>query len=133
MVGICLLLSRLAWSGIVGEIKIGPDSVKFTFPSTYDSLAKSVKRRKLSYDTLVDDFDRDGKPDRFVRVYSRNSEREFNDREGWALYAGDGGSSLVWSTLYSPDCLYHYGCDYVWKAERGYLFWGASYMVRGGG
>jgi hypothetical protein len=132
VVGICLLLSQLAWSGIVGEIKIGPDSVKFTFPSIYDSLAKSVKRRKLSYDTLVDDFDRDGKPDRFVRVYSRNSEREFRDREGWALYAGDGGSGLVWSTSYSPDCWYYTGCEFIWKAERGYLFWGASYMVRGG-
>jgi len=132
VVGICLLLSQVAWSGIVGEIKIGPDSVKFTFPSTYDSLAKSAKRRKLSYDTLVDDFDRDGKPDRFVRVYSRNSEREYRDREGWALYAGDGGSGLVWSTSYFPYCGYIYRCDYVWKAERGYLFWGASGGVLGG-
>jgi hypothetical protein len=128
VVGICLLLSQLAWSGIVGEIKIGPDSVKFTFPSTYDSLAKSVKRRKLSYDTLVDDFDRDGKPDRFVRVYADlegkpTKEERRSSMEGLALYSGGEGLGIAWAVRFLPDCFHYYRCIDSWRASRGSLFW----------
>jgi hypothetical protein len=133
-VGWMLLVSQLAWSGIVGEIKIGPDSVRFAFPGTYDSLAKSVDRRKLSYDTLVDDFDRDGSQDRVVRVHAGAHEQnlELEDAlypEGWALYSGQRGEStwkLVWSRSISPGCTYPSGCSLSWSAKRGCVFWGWS-------
>jgi len=128
VVGFCLLLSQLAWSGIVGEIKIGPDSVKYTFPRTYDSLAKSVKRRKLSYDTLVDDFDRDGINDRFVRVYvdlegKPTMQERRSSMEGLALYSRGEGLGLVWAVRYFPDCFHYYRCIDSWRASRGSLFW----------